>query len=558
MVFAMFLLKRAIITLGAGAILAGGASAQVPGKGTKLTAADTFAIGEGSSFSASTPGAPNRTKAPAPSKAKLIESELAEALALVRHQHVSGSSNTADKLASHALKGMLRALDPHSAYYDPREFAALLGEHNSEYSGTGSTIVNFRSGGGFETYIVGAREGTPASRAGLAFGDRIIAVNGEPVSGRSTLDVRNMVRGPGGTAVELTLERAGSSNIEKVTLLREKVAQSSVPYSFMIDGEVGYIAMTGGFTYSTFVEFETALNNLKAAGARSLILDLRGNSGGVFDTAVEVAEKFLPAGADIVTQRGRYPYQDRKWRSGNKQPESMPLVLLIDGRTASASEIVAGAMQDNDRALLVGEKSFGKGLVQNVLDLPDGSGLTLTAARYYTPAGRSIQRDYSDSGLYEYFTQTNRSALIEKAEFAAMTVTNRRVYGGDGIAPDRKALPIAVTPEEDRLVDEAFHFAVRTLRDPQTREAIRQNVLFGRPVADDALLGEFLAEVDGLQSNTVTASRDHLAYFLALGAFGDDAAAAQQVIADPVVKAAIEEIPRAKLLMEAAKGARRR
>ena len=338
---------------------------------------------------------------------------------------------------------------------------------------------------------------------------------------------------------------------------RDKVPQPSVPYAFLVDDKVGYIAMTGGFTYSTFVEFETALNNLKAAGAQSLVLDLRGNTGGIFDTAVEVAEKFLPAGTDIVTQRGRYPYLDRKWRSANKNPETMPLVLLVDGNTASASEILAAALQDNDRAIIVGEKTFGKGLVQTVLDLPDGSGLTLTAARYYTPSGRSIQRDYSDSGLYEYFTQTNRAELVEKAEYAARTATGRKVYGGDGIAPDRETAPRRPSGAEDRMIDEAFHFAVEKLRSASFRESVRQDVIFSRPVVDEGLLGEFLAKLPAPSAPSAEAAQDQLAYFLALGAFGDEAAAAQQIIADPVVTAAIEEFPRARTLASAAQAARK-
>jgi hypothetical protein len=189
---------------------------------------------------------------------------------------------------------------------------------------------------------------------------------------------------------------------------------------------------------------------------RSLIVDLRGNGGGLMEQAVSIAEKFLPAGRVIVSQHSRQPLDERVAVSQNKRPETLPLVLLVDGNTASASEIFAAAMQDNDRATIVGTRTFGKGLVQDIIPLEDGSGLVLTSERYYTPSGRSIQRDYSDSGLYDYFRHISKGTLVDKSTFAARTLKGRIVHGGDGIAPDVHTAAITWTSKDLRDYENAF------------------------------------------------------------------------------------------------------
>jgi len=267
----------------------------------------------------------------------------------------------------------------------------------------------------------------------------------------------------------------------------------------------------------------------------------------------------------IVSQQGRYPYLDRTWRSMNTAPETMPLVILTDRSTASAAEILAGALQDNDRALIVGQRTFGKGLVQNVLELPEGGGITLTAARYMTPAGRSIQRDYSDGSLYDYYSQTKRPAMVNTAAFAARTLTNRTVYGGDGIAPDVALEPLSRTKDEIELQEAVFFYSVQLLEGSAipgiNRESIRQDVIFGRDLVSDQIVAAFRAFTDGRGSsvNTVTAVppdngyvADQLRYYLSLGAFGIDAAENARINDDPLVEKAVSEIPRAESLARAA------
>lgn len=307
-------------------------------------------------------------------------------------------------LTTGALDRMLSELDPHSRFFDPREFAEMQNEQNSKFYGVGLTIA--QSGGRF--YVVGVERGAPAERAGLRYGDELMAIDGESTSGLAQSDLLKTIRGEKGTEVEITVGRVGEAEMAAASLtrriVREEVAYPSVTGQFMLGDGVGYIGLTGGFNIETTRELQEAIGVLKREGMEALVLDLRGNPGGLLTEATKVAETFLVKGKDIVSVRGREggrsPRHD--YRSENGAPEVMPLVLLIDGETASASEIVAGAMQDHGRAVLVGERSFGKGLVQTVFRLRSGTGLALTTARYYTPSGRSIQRDYVGGGRYGY------------------------------------------------------------------------------------------------------------------------------------------------------------
>src|SRR5215203_441307 len=407
----------------------GQAISQAPGS-------DPFQIDRGSSFSASTkPGARVTGSAPATAAAGKIVSDVEQALDIIRRNHVNGARLAAAELTKSSVTGMLAELDPHSSYFDAAEYSELLGEQDSEYSGTGSTISNFLKNGVLETYILSTHPESSAARANLQYGDRIVSVEGVPVGGLTSDVVRDKVRGPRGSFVRMTIERASTGRIETIDLKRDRVFQPTLPNYFIVRDGVAYIDLTEGFSHTTSGEFAAALKELHRRGMTSLILDLRANSGGILDQAVKTAEEFLPAGSTIISQRGRSPIDNREWRSANRNPETIPLVVLVDGDTASASEVVAGALQDNDRALIVGRTTFGKGLVQNVLDLPMGSGLTLTTARYYTPSGRSIQRTYSGTGMYDYFN--HRSAGTETGpKPEAHTVTNRVVFGGNGITPD--------------------------------------------------------------------------------------------------------------------------
>jgi carboxyl-terminal processing protease len=325
-----------------------------------------------------------------------------------------------------SIIGMLRTLDPHSNYYDRREFEELRNDQRSEYYGIGASINNWTIDSNTDTYIMATFEGSPAQRAGLRYGDRIAQVDGQDMRGKSSAEVRDRIRGPRGSEVRLMIERAATGRIEPVVITRDAVGQPSIPDYYMLRPGVGYIDMQRGFNTTTSDELERALTVLRGQAMTSLVLDLRNNPGGFLDQAVRVADRFLQRGQVILTQRGRTPASecsrraeraengDCVHRARNESSDNTPLIVLINRGSASASEIVAGALQDHDRGLIVGETSFGKGLVQSIFFLEYGAGLTLTSAKYYTPSGRLIQRDYSNGSLYDYYRRIVLQSAIRR------------------------------------------------------------------------------------------------------------------------------------------------
>jgi carboxyl-terminal processing protease len=393
----------------------------------------------------------------------LIEKDFGEAVRLIQENYVEGKKLDYNAVFKSSIIGMLRSLDPHSNYYDRDEYEELKTDQRSEYFGIGASIQNYVIGEQADTFITATFQGSPASRAGLRFGDRILAVDGVKMTGKGSSEVRDKIRGPRGSIVKITIERATDKRVETVEITRDAVPQPSVPDAYLLRPGVGYVDMTRGFNYSTTDELREALETLHSKGATSLILDLRNNTGGFLDQAIRVAEVFLPNGQVILTQKGRNGLRDQK--SGNKSADPIPLVILINENTASASEIVAGAMQDHDRALIVGETSFGKGLVQSIIPLDYGGALTLTSAKYYTPAGRLIQRDYSGGGFYDYYTHGGSKRLDLKPEDTKpagpekKTDTGRPVYEGGGIAPDEPVNARTITAAQRRLLNPVFAFA---------------------------------------------------------------------------------------------------
>lgn len=401
----------------------------------------------------------------------LIEKDFDEAVRVIQENYVEGKKLDYNSVFKSSIIGMLRSLDPHSNYYDREEFDELKTEQRSEYFGIGASIQNYILGEQPDTFITATFPNSPASRSGLRFGDRILAVDGLKMTGKTSLEVRDKIRGPGGSAVKITVERAADKRIQTVELTRDVVPQPSIPDAYIVKPGVGYIDMTRGFNYSTTDELQDALETLRSKGANSLVLDLRNNPGGFLDQAVHVAEVFLPYGQPILTQKGRNGLRDNKYESRNRSADPIPLVILVNENTASASEIVAGAMQDHDRALIVGQTSFGKGLVQSIIPLDYGAGLTLTSAKYYTPSGRLIQRDYADSGLYDYYTHGGSKRLDQKDEDSRpvgpekKTDTGRKVYGGSGIAPDESVKPRTFTAAQRRLLSSLFAFTRELVND---------------------------------------------------------------------------------------------
>jgi carboxyl-terminal processing protease len=384
-----------------------------------------------------------------------------EALEVVERHYAMETDS--ERLTKAAVLGMLHVLDPHSSFFDRREFTEMQEEQSSRFYGIGVTI-NQRNN---RIAVLGVVKGMPADRAGLKYGDVIVEVDGKSTKGWTQSDALKHIRGERGSEVEIAVERAGAAQPVKVHITRDEVPYPSVRNHFIIRPGVGYVALTGGFNQKTSEELREALADLKQQGMTSLVLDLRRNPGGLLKQAIEVSEEFLPREMEVVTVRGREGrVRSQTYRSGNSEPETFPLVVLINRESASASEIVAGAIQDKDRGLIVGEESFGKGLVQTVFRLPGGTGLTLTTQKYYTPSGRSIQREYAGVGLYDYYFARRHNAEAANGDKPApaptprggtvYTPTGRALHGGGGITPD---IVVKANEENIALRDACFEFA---------------------------------------------------------------------------------------------------
>jgi carboxyl-terminal processing protease len=424
-------------------------------------------VPSGNSTERSGPGVRITGERARPAATEKIERDLAEALTVIEENYVDGKKLDYEAVFKSSITGMLRVLDPHSSYFDREEFDEFRTDQRSEYFGIGATIGDLREGETVNSYIRATFQNSPAEKAGLRYGDRILEVNGESMRGKPYFDVRNFLRGPRGTVAKVTVERYGTKRTETVEITRDAVPQPSIPEAYMIRPGVGYVAMTGGFNLTTADEFRAALERLHTQGMKLLVLDLRGNGGGLLGQAVRVANTFLQRGQLILTQKGRVRGSSQTYFADNDTPDQTPLVVLVNRGTASASEIVAGALQDHDRALIVGETSFGKGLVQIPLPLEQGSALLLTIAKYYTPSGRLIQRDYSNGGFYDYYTRGGSLGVMSQGAQTppsrgpeSRTDTGRTVYGGGGIAPDEMVTPRFISPLQQRLNNPIFAFAL--------------------------------------------------------------------------------------------------
>jgi carboxyl-terminal processing protease len=334
-----------------------------------------------------------------------------------------------NKMAKASITGMLRTLDPHSMYFDRQQWEDFQNDQSSRYYGIGSSIIQHQG----KVYIISPTAATASYRAGLRYGDHIAGINGESTEGWSQAQVRSKLLGPEGTAVTVKINRLGVDKPLEFKLTRGPVPLPSVANYFMLGGGVGYVNLERGFNTTTYDEVNRALGELRQHGMTSLVLDLRSNHGGLVDQAQKVSNLFLYRGQKILSMRGRVlPPKD--FVASNMNPEDYPIVVLINKYSASAAEIVAGALQDHDRARLVGENSFGKGLVQSPFQLSDQSALVLTTGHYYTPSGRLIQRDYSARSFYDYNLKRGDKNTNHTEE--KHTDSGRTVYGGGGIDPD--------------------------------------------------------------------------------------------------------------------------
>jgi carboxyl-terminal processing protease len=478
-----------------------------------------------------------------------------------------------ESLGKNSIQGMLHQLDPHSNFFTKGEFDKIQTEQQSRIYGIGVTIAQRAD----RVYILSANPGSPGQRAGLRYGDAIIAVDGQKTDDWKQDKVLERVRGEKGETVELTVERAGAVSPITVRIKRDEVKLPTVRSAFMTaQPGTGYIGLTGGFAAKTEEELSAAIIKLKQEGMQQLVLDLRGNPGGLLDQAIEVTKKFLPAGQKILEVRGREGrFPNRVFEvPSNNVPETFPIVILINGQTASASEVVAGALQDHDRALIVGESSFGKGLVQSVTRLSYGAGLTLTTQRYYTPTGRLIQRDYSNISFYDYYLnrkEESKDGSVPSNNKALYTDNGRSVYGGGGITPDIEAKPSVINNSaRGRIFFGAFDFVrqlvagqINTLREykvneTQTKSKLSQEDINHYPV-DEKVLAAFRQHIAAKSQFNLTdeqfnANKNYIILQIRReimsAAYGPEAGDQVNLAEDAQLLKALEKLPEAKLMAD--------
>jgi carboxyl-terminal processing protease len=364
------------------------------------------------------------------------------ALAAIDREYVEEVPS--DRLVYGGIEGMLKTLDPHSSFFDPRQYAQMRERQQGSYYGLGIQIQPIDG----DITVMSIFEGSPAFKKGLRRGDVISRIEGKDPAGKTTMldakgmsseDAVKLLKGPKGTAVNISIKRRGYDQLIDLQVTRDEVNIVSVRGYFMIDSETGYLKL-GEFTETSNHEVGAGLEQLVAKGMKRLVLDLRDNPGGALDQAIAISNRFLPRNDMIVYTRGRVPNSDQDYRATEQSEYThLPIVVLVNRNSASASEIVSGALQDHDRALVVGETTFGKALVQSVYRISENAGLALTTGRYYTPSGRLIQRPW-DGAFDEYLTYSLRDQKAERQHSSAdlkYTDAGRKVYSGGGIEPDK-------------------------------------------------------------------------------------------------------------------------
>jgi carboxyl-terminal processing protease len=501
-----------------------------------------------------------------------LSDDYQKAMEVIRQNYVVELDH--ETLTKAAIHGMLKSLDPHSDYMDRKTFQEFNEKQQSEYFGIGAQI-GMRNR---VTYVLEPFKGSPAARAGLRYGDHIVAVNGEDTSAWPSDKVRNVLVGPRGTQVTVSVKRPGVAEPITSTITRDAIWYPSIPSYFMVTPSIGYIGMTRNFQATTNEELTKAMGELREKGAESFILDLRGNGGGYLEQAIRVVDRLVQRGQTIVSVRGRPGRgfdQDAIAEMGAS--ENFPLVVLTDRRSASASEIVSGAIQDHDRGLIIGEPTFGKGLVQRIFRIPSSGGaLTLTIAHYYTPSGRLIQRDYSNGSMHEYYFRRNGAAgaaVSPKKSFdEKKTDLGRTVYGGGGIEPDIKVDSVNLfsfeffTPAQIRLWHGVFMF-VRELVNGQIAahpEFKTNGIEYDHKLAPneflvtDGVLNSFRefarkfykdnpdhGVTPAMIEENIVWLRARIRYEALTAAYGADKADQGLVDLDPQLQRAVEEMPNA-------------
>ncbi len=445
-----------------------------------------------------------------------------------------------------AIPGMLHALDPHSNFFDPKSYALMREDQRGKYYGVGMTVGPRNN----QVIVIFPFNGTPAYKAGIHPGDVIIAVDGKSTENMSVTDVADMLKGPKGTTVHISISRDGVEKPMEFTLIRDEIPRYSVDVHFLIRPGIGYMHVNG-FNETTEEEVSKALDEF--GDLKGLILDLRGNPGGLLSEGVGVADKFLKKGQLIVSHHGRASAEKRYVAQHGNGGKDYPLVVLVNRLTASAAEIVSGAIQDHDRGLIAGEVTFGKGLVQTVYPLSENTGLALTTAHYYTPSGRLIQRDYSNISLYDYYYSRDDVPSMANRE-VKLTDSGRTVYGGGGITPDVMVATPKSNHFEDTLLQHYafFNFAKRYVVDHHPAKNFE---------VDDEVMQEFRKSLDAANVSYTQAElidnndwiRSNIKAEIFIDAFGEDEGLKVRTEADPEVLKALDLLPQAKALADNAR-----
>ena len=474
-------------------------------------------------------------------------SSFTKAYALVEENFAS-PVNPEDSIYKGAIPGMLRTLDPHSNFFDPRDYELLREDQKGHYYGVGMQ-VGTRNG---KTVVMTPFPGSPAYKAGLRPGDTIETIDGKPANNLNTTQVADLLKGARGTQVVIKVAREGNTGALTFTLIRDEIERKSVEDPFWLERGIAYVRILQ-FGEGTGKELEEGLRNLGEANIKGLVLDLRDNPGGLLNEGVEVADHFLDKNQLIVSQHGRSsaerPYVARNGNHGR----DYPIVALVNRSSASAAEIVSGSLQDHDRAWIMGETTFGKGLVQTVFPLADSTGLALTTAHFYTPSGRLIQRDYTNKPFYEYYY--NHAGASQNPHDVKSTDAGRTVYGGGGITPDQKYQTLKMDSLESELYRDGLFEFTRSYFATHSADLPKDWTPDASTLED---LHDFLLE-HGKQFTEAQFTTDHdwikryLTKEMDTTAFNVDVANQRFERTDPEVLQAAEAMPKPRLLVEAAR-----
>jgi carboxyl-terminal processing protease len=408
-------------------------------------------------------------------------------LSVVEHNYAE-PVDTDKVIYDGAIPGMLRVLDPHSNFFDPKQYALFKEEQQGKYYGVGMTVQQREN----QTVVLAPFVGSPAYKAGIRPGDIIQKVDGKSCDGLTTTEVADMLKGAKGTVVHISLGREGWEKPIEVTVTRDEIPRPGVEYFTMAKPGIGYVRVST-FNETTDSDLADALRQLDVSKLDGLIIDLRNNGGGLLNQAVGMADMFLDKNEIVVSHRGRASQNRPYYAIRGNQGIEVPVIVLINGQSASASEIVSGAIQDHDRGLIVGETSFGKGLVQTQFPLSEDTALLLTTARYYTPSGRLIQRDYKNVSLYDYHYNPQPPTKPE----VKLTDSGRQVFGGGGITPD----DIVAAPKPDDFQQMLYRRGVFYLQQQGVGDFTRF-YLGEKPditkdfVVNDAVLAQFRKYLD--------------------------------------------------------------